>query len=94
MIRNSKYSVHIILSPILLFFVAFLIYPLLYIFKAAFWIDGRFTLTYFQLMVTDANTRALVINSFKLGVFVTLTTTLVSLPLAYFLLAIGSLGVG
>ena len=84
MIRNTKYSVHIILSPILLFFVAFLIYPLLYIFKAAFWIDGRFTLTYFQLMVTDANTRALVINSFKLGVFVTLTTTLVSLPLAYF----------
>ncbi len=81
---NHKHSVHIILFPILLFFVAFLIYPLLYIFKAAFWIDGRFTLTYFQLMITDANTRALVINSFKLGVFVTLATTLVSLPLAYF----------
>lgn len=81
---NTKHSVHIILFPILLFFVAFLIYPLLYIFKAAFWIDGRFTLTYFQLMVTDANTRALVINSFKLGVFVTLATTLVSVPLAYF----------
>lgn len=85
MIQSTKPSVYLILSPILLFFVAFLIYPLLYIFKAAFWIDGRFTLTYFQLMVTDANTRALVINSFKLGVFVTLATTLVSLPLAYFL---------
>ena len=84
MARNTESSVYLILSPILLFFVAFLIYPLLYIFKAAFWIDGRFTLTYFQLMVTDANTRALVINSFKLGVFVTLATTLVSLPLAYF----------
>ena len=84
MTRNASHSVYLILSPIILFFAAFLIYPLLYIFKAAFWIDGRFTLTYFQLMVTDANTRALVINSFKLGVFVTLTTTLVSVPLAYF----------
>ena len=81
---NTKHSVHIILIPFFSFFVAFLIYPLLYIFKAAFWIDGRFTLTYFQLMVTDANTRALVFNSFKLGVFVTSATTLVSLPLAYF----------
>ena len=80
---NTKPSVFFILSPILLFFAAFLIYPLLYIFRAAFWIDGRFTLTYFQLIVTDANTRALVINSFKLGVFVTLMTTLVSVPLAY-----------
>ncbi len=83
MTGNTKPSVFLILSPILLFFAAFLIYPLLYIFRAAFWIDGRFTLTYFQLMVTDANTRALVINSFKLGVFVTLMTTLVSVPLAY-----------
>lgn len=83
MTSNTKPSVFLILSPILLFFAAFLIYPLLYIFRAAFWIDGRFTLTYFQLMVTDANTRALVINSFKLGVFVTLMTTLVSVPLAY-----------
>ena len=84
MTRNASPSVYLILSPIILFFVAFLIYPLLYIFQAAFWIDGRFTLTYFQLMVTDANTRALVINSFKLGALVTLTTTLVSVPLAYF----------
>lgn len=83
MTGNTKPSVFLILSPILLFFAAFLIYPLLYIFRAAFWIDGHFTLTYFQLMVTDANTRALVINSFKLGVFVTLMTTLVSVPLAY-----------
>lgn len=83
MTGNTKPSVFLILSPILLFFAAFLIYPLLYIFRAAFWIDGNFTLTYFQLMVTDANTRALVINSFKLGVFVTLMTTLVSVPLAY-----------
>ena len=94
MTRNASPSVYLILFPILLFFVAFLIYPLLYIFKAAFWIDGRFTLTYFQLMVTDANTRALVLNSFKLGVFVTLTTTVVSVPLAYFLTRYRFLGRG
>ena len=36
-------------------------------------------------MVTDPNIRELVINSFKIGVMVTLMTSVVSLPLAYFL---------
>ena len=78
-------SITLILVLTTLFFVAFLIYPLLYVFKEAFWIENRFDLTYFKLMVTDPNKRELVINSFKIGVMVTLLTSIVSLPLAYFL---------
>ena len=75
----------LVLGLTTLFFLVFLIYPLLYVFKEAFWIDNTFNLTYFKLMVTDPNIRELVINSFKIGVMVTAVTSVVSLPLAYFL---------
>ena len=78
-------SILFILASISLFFIIFLIYPLLYVFKEAFWIEGKFNLTFFKLMVTDPNKRDLVINSFNIGIMVTLITSLVSLPLAYFL---------
>ena len=78
-------SICIILALTTLFFVVFLIYPLLYVFKEAFWIENTFNLTYFKLMVTDPGIRTLVVNSFKIGVMVTLVTSIVSLPLAYFL---------
>ncbi|MYF99255.1 iron ABC transporter permease, partial [Candidatus Poribacteria bacterium] len=58
---------------------------LLYVFKEAFWINNRFDLTYFKLMITDPNKRELVINSFNMGIAVTLFTSIISLPLAYFL---------
>ena len=67
------------------YLLVFLIYPLLYVFKSALWIEGRFSLQFFANIVTDETQRILVINSFKLAVSVTLATTLVSLPLAYIL---------
>lgn len=78
-------SITLILGLTTLFFVIFLIYPLLYIFKEAFWVENKFNLTYFKLMVTDPNIRELVINSFNIGIMVTLMTSIISLPLAYFL---------
>lgn len=78
-------SITIILGLIILFFAIFLIYPLLYVFKEAFWIENKFNLTFFKLMVTDPNKRELVVNSFKIGVMVTLMTSIISLPLAFFL---------
>ena len=84
-IRSVDRSVFVLLLPIVLFFTIFLIYPLLYIFKESFWIDGRFGLSYFKLIVTDGNARELVTNSFKIGIAVTIATTFVSLTLAYFL---------
>ena len=67
------------------YLLVFLIYPLLYVFKSALWIEGRFSLQFFANIVTDETQRILVVNSFKLAVSVTLATTLVSLPLAYIL---------
>ena len=78
-------SITLVLGLTTLFFSVFLIYPLLYVFKEAFWIESKFNLIYFKLMVTDPNIRELVINSFKIGVMVTAVTSVVSLPLAYFL---------
>ena len=78
-------SITLVLGLTTLFFVAFLIYPLLYVFKEAFWIQSTFDLTYFKLMVTDPNIRKLVVNSFNIGVMVTIVTSIISLPLAYFL---------
>ena len=76
-------SIIFILGLIVSFFFVFLIYPLLYVFKEAFWIENRFNLTFFKLMITDPNIRKLVVNSFYIGIMVTLMTSLVSLPLAY-----------
>ncbi len=78
-------SITLILGLTTLFFVIFLIYPLLYVFKEAFWVENKLTLKYFELMVTDPNKRELVINSFKIGIMVTLMTSIISLPLSYFL---------
>ena len=78
-------SVLLLLLPIIFFFFVFLIYPLLYIFKESFWINDHLSIEYFKLMVTDESIRKLVINSFNMGIVVTLMTTLITLPLAYFL---------
>ena len=58
-------SIMLVLGLTTLFFVVFLIYPLLYVFKEAFWIKNRFTFAQFKLMATDPNIRELVINSFQ-----------------------------
>jgi iron(III) transport system permease protein len=78
-------SVLLLLIPVILFFILFLIYPLLYVFKESFSINDKLNFEYFKLMVTDAGIRELVVNSFKLAIVVTIATTFVSLPLAYLL---------
>ena len=82
---DFKPSVLLLLLPIIFFFFVFLIYPLLYIFKESFWINNHLSIEYFKLIVTDESIRKLVVNSFSMGIVVTLTTTLITLPLAYFL---------
>jgi len=79
-------SVSIFLIFLIVFFALFLAFPLAYVFKGAFWsIESKFDLTYFKLMVIDPIQRACVLNSFKIGIMVTVLTTLLSIPLAYFL---------
>ncbi|HCK13575.1 TPA: ABC transporter permease, partial [Candidatus Poribacteria bacterium] len=83
--RTLSHSTSLILLPIALFFLIFLIYPLLYTFKEAFWISSSFSLEYFQLIITNETYREMLFNSFKMGVSVTVMTTIFSLPIAYLL---------
>ena len=79
-------GISISLIFLIVFFALFLAFPLVYVFKGAFWTSaGKFDLTYFKLIITDPTQRVCVLNSFKIGIIVTILTTLLSIPLAYFL---------
>jgi iron(III) transport system permease protein len=67
------------------FFIAFMLYPIGFVFSNAFFTNEGFSLVYFKLMVTSPNYRALLANSVNLGLTVALLTTLLSLPLAFLL---------
>ncbi|MGD8238816.1 MAG: iron ABC transporter permease [Armatimonadota bacterium] len=66
-----------------LFFGAFLVYPLVYVFSQAFYVNGRFSLTFFRLMLADTVLRDCVINSINVGAAATVLTTIIGLPLAF-----------
>ena len=62
---------------------AFLIYPVLYVFHAAFWINGKFSLAYFDILFFDnIGMRNSIVNSLLLALATTLGTTVLSVPLA------------
>jgi iron(III) transport system permease protein len=67
------------------FFGLFLVYPVAYVFPQAFYVNGRLSFSFFKRMFDNPLHRQSIINSVKLGVIVTLATTLLSLPLSYFL---------
>jgi len=67
------------------FFIAFMIYPLCFVFSNAFFTSGGFSLIFFKLMLTNPNYTLVLANSVNLGLTVTLFTTLLSLPLAFLL---------
>ena len=68
-----------------LFFGAFMLYPLGYVFSNALFTADGFSLIFFKLMLSSPNYVAILANSINLGLAVTLFTTLLSLPLAFFL---------
>ncbi|MCD6334966.1 MAG: iron ABC transporter permease [Candidatus Latescibacteria bacterium] len=84
----------IFLAALAAFFAAFLFYPLSHTFTHAFYVDGRFTLTFFKLMFTNPIQREAILNSVKLGLVTTLATTLLSLPLAFMLVRVRFRGKG
>jgi iron(III) transport system permease protein len=75
----------VFLAVLLVFFVAFLIYPLWYAVTAAFIVDGTFTLKFFDYMLTNPVYVEAILNSFRLAMVTTLVTTALSLPLALLL---------
>ena len=67
------------------FFLAFLLYPLVFVFSNAFFMSGGFSPLYFKLMFTSPSYTTILANSINLGLVVTLLTTLLSLPLTFLL---------
>jgi iron(III) transport system permease protein len=83
----ERYDISLITLLLLLLiggvFVAFLIVPIFYVFVKAFYIDGQFSLRFFQLMFENQVMREAILNSIEIGVATTIATTLLSLPLAF-----------
>src|SRR5437016_14465766 len=73
----------IFLALLLLFFAAFLIYPLGFMFKGAFWPEGKFTLEYLGILFSSPLMLECILNSFKVAILVTALTTALTLPLAH-----------
>jgi len=67
------------------FFLAFMLYPLGYVFSNAFFTAEGFSLIFFKLMLSSPNYVDILANSINLGLAVTLFTTLLTLPLAFLL---------
>ncbi len=73
----------LILAAIVAFFGVFLVYPIGYVLREAFFLGGDFSIGFFRL---DEQELLEIWNSTLLAVITTATTTLVSLPLAYVLI--------
>jgi iron(III) transport system permease protein len=71
------------LGFLLLFFGLFLFYPVGLLLKGAFLADGKFTLKYFELLVSSPLQRESLRNSFAIALLTTALTTLLTLPLAH-----------
>ena len=75
----------VFLGVLAVFFLLFLFYPLWYAIVQSVIIDGEFSLVFFELLGTNPVYREVILNSFRLGMVTTLATTLLSLPIAHFL---------
>jgi iron(III) transport system permease protein len=75
----------LVLAFLWCFFIAFMLYPVGYVFSNAFFTDKGFSLVFFKLMLSSPNYTVILANSINLGLVVTLFTTLLTLPLAFLL---------
>ena len=70
------------LAALMAFFGVFLFYPLSLSLWQAFFVDGKFTLEYFRLLLSSPLQREALGNSFAIALITTAATTLLTLPLA------------
>lgn len=73
------------LAGLFAFFFCFLFYPLWYAVVRALWVNGELSLVFFELMASNPVYMEMILNSFRLGMFTTVATTLLSLPVAFLL---------
>jgi iron(III) transport system permease protein len=74
-----------LVTLVVAFFAIFLIYPVGYMLREAFLVEGRFTLRYFGLLLSNPVIVRSLGNSLLLATLTTLLTTLITLPLAHVL---------
>ena len=73
----------LVLAAVALVLGVFLAYPLAYVFREAFFPDGRFSLTFFRSAFANPITQQAILNSFVLAAVVTVLTAVLALPLAF-----------
>jgi len=82
-LRETDRTAFLLFLIIMVFFGVFLFYPLLYVFRGALFDGEKFTLEFFNIMITDRFYRDSIINSALIGISTTILTALISIPLAY-----------
>lgn len=80
--RAPSVGIYIFVACVGAFLAAFLIYPVLYVFKEAFIVDGKFSFLYFQLLFQSQVRLGAILNSLLLGLTATALTALLAVPLA------------
>ncbi len=83
MFRGTDKGAFTIFLIIMTFFGVFLFFPILYVFAGSFFINGQFTLFYFELMVKDQWYLQAITNSLQIAILSTVFASLISLPLAF-----------
>jgi iron(III) transport system permease protein len=85
--RLKKYDLNpttiAFLVVLLAFFGVFLFYPVGLLLKGAFVENGRFSLKYFQMLLSSPLQRESLLNSFLIAALTTILTTLLTLPIAW-----------
>jgi iron(III) transport system permease protein len=71
------------LAGLVVFFALFLVYPVVWMLRGAFVVDGKFTLEFFAMAFRSPLVVGSLRNSFLIGALVTAFTTLLALPLAH-----------
>lgn len=80
---DLKPDVMFTVAALATFLGAFLIYPMLYSLREAFFSDGKFTLAFFILLFRNPTVLTCILNSFKLAIASTFVTMALSIPLAW-----------
>ena len=82
-LKGGDWKAFSIFIVIIAFLIVFLFLPIFYVFKGALFVDGHFTLFYFTTMFQDPFYVQSIMNSIQIGVYATLLTSLISLPMAF-----------
>lgn len=82
-LRQTDRTALIVFIALMGFFAVFLFIPILYIFIGAFFVEGVFTTYYFTLMFTDPVLFESLRNSLIIGVYSTILTSAIAVPLAF-----------